>query len=147
MITINRPRIGFTCSTFDLLHAGHISMLEEAKLNCEYLICGLQSDPTIDRPEKNKPIQSLLERQLQLRAVRFVDEIVVYETEEDLLKILKLRPIDIRFVGSEYIDKEFTGKGYALGNMELFYNKRHHDFSSSELRERIIKDYIKRNTQ
>lgn len=128
-------KIGFTCSTFDLFHAGHVAMLEEAKQQCDWLIVGLQVDPTIDRPDKNKPIQSLTERQIQVRACKYVDEIIVYSTELELLEILCMLPIDIRILGSEYAEKYFTGKH--LNNMEYYYNKRDHGFSSSELRKRI----------
>ena len=141
-----KPRIGFTCSTFDLFHAGHVAMLKECKSNCDYLIVGLQTDPSIDREEKNKPVQSIVERYVQLSACKYVDEIVPYETEKDLLDYLKLheKTIDVRFVGEEYADKDFTGRelcstGYTLDadKMQLFLNRRSHDFSSSELRERI----------
>lgn len=130
--------VGITFSTFDLLHAGHILMLEEAKKYCDYLIVGLQTDPTIDRPEtKNKPAQSIVERQIQLSAVRYVDEIIVYQTENDLLDILKIYPINVRFVGQEYIGKDFTGKDYCLNNdIDLIYNTRKHSFSTTELRNR-----------
>lgn len=131
-------RIGFTCSTFDLLHAGHIMMLQEAKEHCDILIVGLQIDPTVDRPEKNKPIQSIVERFIQLKAIKYVDEIVPYHTENDLLDILKAFPIDIRFVGDEYAIKDFTGKTYCSeNNIELFYNSRKHSWSTTELRNRI----------
>ena len=130
-------RIGFTCSTFDLFHAGHVAMLEEAKQQCDWLIVGLQIDPSIDRPEKNKPVQSLVERQLQVRACRFVDEIIVYNTEAELLEILCMLPIDVRILGSEYLGNKFTG--HFLNSMEYYYNKRDHGFSSSELRKRIAK--------
>jgi len=131
-------KIGFSCSCFDLLHAGHAVMLEESKKYCSYLIVGLQTDPTLDRPEKNKPIQSLLERQLQLRACKYIDEVIVYETESDLETLLKTLPIDIRFVGQEYINKDYTGKGICESRgVEVFYNSRLHEFSSSELRKRI----------
>lgn len=126
-------RVGFTCSTFDLLHAGHILMLEEAKNQCDYLIVGLQTDPTIDRPEKNKPIQTMYERFVQLKAVKFVDEIIPYETEEDLLTILKNVDIDIRIVGEEYQGKLFTGRDIR----PVYYNKRGHSLSTTELRKRI----------
>ena len=106
-------KIGFTCSTFDLLHAGHITMLEEAKRHCDFLIVGLQNDPTEDRPEKNKPVQSIVERQLQLAAVKYVDEIVIYNTEQDLKDLLLCLPIDIRVLGDEYEHKDFTGKDIA----------------------------------
>lgn len=131
-------RIGFTCSTFDLLHAGHVTMLKEARSNCDYLIAGLQVDPTLDRPEKNKPVQTIYERYAQLQAVKYVDEILVYESEQDLLNILTTQKINVRFVGEEYISKNFTGKDYCVGNsIEIFYNKRRHAFSSTELRQRI----------
>ena len=131
-------KVGITFSTFDLLHAGHILMLQEAKQFCDYLICGLQTDPTIDRPEtKNKPAQSIVERQIQLAAVKYVDEIVVYQTEKDLLDILTIYPINMRFVGEEYRNKDFTGKDYCLdNNIELIYNSRKHNFSTTELRKR-----------
>jgi glycerol-3-phosphate cytidylyltransferase len=131
-------RVGITFSTFDLLHAGHILMLQEAKQFCDYLICGLQTDPTIDRPEtKNKPAQSIVERQIQLAAVKYVDEVVVYQTEKDLLDILTIYPINVRFVGEEYRNKDFTGKDFCLdNNIELIYNSRKHRFSTTELRGR-----------
>lgn len=131
-------KIGITFSTFDLLHAGHILMLEEAKSNCDYLIACLQTDPTIDRPDsKNKPAQSIVERKIQLTAVRYVDEVIVYQTEQDLLDILSVVPINIRFIGEEYKDKDFTGKQYCIDNgIEIFYNSRRHRFSTTELRKR-----------
>lgn len=133
-------KIGVTFSTFDLLHAGHILMLEECKQQCDYLIVGLQTDPTIDRPEtKNKPAQSIIERQIQLAAVKFVDQIIVYETEKDLMDILTIYPITMRFVGEEYRNKDFTGKDYCLDNdIELVYNNRKHRFSTTELRKRMV---------
>lgn len=131
-------KIGITFSTFDLLHAGHIIMLEEAKSNCDYLVACLQTDPTIDRPDsKNKPAQSIVERKIQLSAVRYVDEVIVYQTEQDLLDILSVVPINIRFIGEEYKDKDFTGKQYCIDNgIEIFYNSRRHRFSTTELRKR-----------
>ena len=129
-------KIGFTCSCFDLFHAGHIMMLKEAKSVCDYLIVGLQSDPTIDRPEKNKPVQSIVERFIQLDACKYVDEIVVYTTEKDLLDVLLSYPIDIRIVGDEYESVEFTGK--SLPHIQIYYNKRRHSFSTTELRKRVI---------
>ena len=134
-------KTGFTCSCFDLFHAGHIMMLKEAKSVCDYLIVGLQTDPTIDRPEKNKPIQSVFERYVQLEACKYVDEIVVYATEKDLLDILHSYPIDVRVVGDEYKDKEFTGKD--LTHIEMYYNSRKHSFSTTELRKRVIDRYEK----
>ena len=132
-------RVGFTCSTFDLLHAGHIGMLREAKANCDYLIVGLQSDPTIDRPDtKNKPIQTMVERYAQLNALKLVDEIVPYQTEEDLIDILELFQLDVRFLGEEYREKEFTGKDVCRKRgIELHFNKRDHRFSTSDLRKRV----------
>ena len=129
-------RVGFTCSTFDLFHAGHIMMLKEAKHQCDYLIVGLQTDPTIDRPDtKNKPVQSIFERFVQLQACKFVDEVVVYATEKDLRDILLSYPIDVRILGEEYKDKGFTGCEIP---MEFYYNQRRHSFSTSELRQRVI---------
>ena len=132
-------RIGITFSTFDLLHAGHIAMLSEAKNHCDYLICGLQTDPTIDRPEtKNKPVQSIVERQIQLAACRYVDEVVVYSTEQDLIDLLLILPVDTRILGVEYADKDFTGKSECvLRGIEIIYNGRDHSFSSSSLRKRV----------
>lgn len=136
---LQEKRVGITFSTFDLLHAGHIAMLSEAKKHCDYLIAALQTDPTIDRPDtKNKPVQSIVERQIQLQAVRYVDEIVVYQTEKDLEDILLTLPINVRILGVEYQDKEFTGKDIcAKRNIELVYNGRDHSFSSSNLRKRV----------
>ena len=132
-------KIGITFSTFDMLHAGHIAMLSEAKNHCDYLICGLQTDPTIDRPDtKNKPIQSIVERQIQLAACRYVDEVVVYQTEQDLVDLLLILPLDVRVLGVEYQDQEFTGrKEGALRGIELVFNGRDHSFSSSSLRRRV----------
>ena len=130
--------IGFTASAFDLLHSGHIMMLREAKQQCDYLICGLQIDPSIDRPGKNKPIQSVVERHTQLAAVRYVDEIVPYLTETDLEDILEMYPIDIRILGEEYKDKDFTGRDICKSReIKLYFNVRDHRFSTSELRKRI----------
>jgi len=133
-------KIGFTCSTFDLLHAGHVTMLEEAKRNCDYLIVGLQVDPTLDRPDsKNPPIQSIVERQIQLAAVKYVDEIVMYSTERDLEDLLLTLPINIRILGVEYKDKDFTGKKICKKRgIELLYNGRDHSFSSTSLRKRVV---------
>ena len=133
-----RGKIGFTCSAFDLLHAGHILMLEEAKANCEYLIVGLQNDPTMDRPEKNKPVQSIVERYIQLTACRYVDDIIVYNTEKDLEDLLTVLPINIRFLGVEYEDKNFTGRNEGAGRgIMVIFNRRDHSFSSSSLRKRV----------
>jgi len=139
-------RVGFTCSTFDLLHAGHVQMLREAKAQCNYLICGLQVDPANDRPEKNSPVQSIVERYTQLKAVSYVDEIIPYGkiipygTEKDLEDILELYTINVRILGEEYRDKEFTGKDICRRrDIELYFNNRDHRFSSSNLRASVIK--------
>jgi glycerol-3-phosphate cytidylyltransferase len=133
-------KIGITFSTFDMLHAGHIAMLSEARNHCDYLICGLQTDPTIDRPDtKNKPIQSIVERQIQLAACRYVDEVVVYQTEQDLVDLLLILPLDVRVLGVEYQDKEFTGMWECkMRNIDLVFNGRDHSFSSSSLRKRVV---------
>ena len=130
-------KIGITCSTFDLLHAGHVVMLEEAKRHCDYLIAALQVDPTQDRDTKNKPIQSVVERQIQLAAVRFVDEIVVYNTEKELDDIFLTLPINVRIIGEEYKDRDFTAKKICYKRkIEIIYNKRDHSFSSTDLKKR-----------
>jgi glycerol-3-phosphate cytidylyltransferase len=142
-------RIGFTCSTFDLLHAGHVTMLEEAKRHCDFLIVGLQNDPTEDRPTKNKPVQSIVERQIQLAAVKYVDEIVIYNTEQDLIDLLLTLPIDVRVLGDEYKSKDFTGKDIAKQRgSKIIYNGRDHSFSSSSLRKRVAladSDFVNKN--
>jgi glycerol-3-phosphate cytidylyltransferase len=133
-------RIGITFSTFDMLHAGHIAMLAEAKNHCDYLIAGLQTDPTIDRPDtKNHPVQSIVERQIQLAACRYVDEVVVYQTEQDLVDLLLILPLDVRVLGVEYENKPFTGEqeGMMRGIQHIF-NRRDHSFSSSGLRSRVV---------
>jgi glycerol-3-phosphate cytidylyltransferase len=132
-------KIGITFSTFDMLHAGHIAMLSEAKNHCDYLIAGLQTDPTIDRPDtKNSPIQSVVERQIQLAACRYVDEVVVYQTEQDLIDLLLILPVDVRILGVEYADKPFTGQDECYNRgIELVFNGRDHSFSSSSLRKRV----------
>jgi glycerol-3-phosphate cytidylyltransferase len=132
-------KIGITFSTFDMLHAGHVAMLAEAKNHCDYLIAGLQTDPTIDRPDtKNRPVQSVVERQIQLAACRYVDEVVVYQTEQDLVDLLLILPIDVRILGVEYADKPFTGdiECYNRG-IQIVFNGRDHSFSSSSLRKRV----------
>ena len=136
--------VGFTCSTFDLLHAGHILMLAECKQICDYLIVGVQSDPTIDRPgTKNKPVQSIVERYVQLSAVKFVDEIIVYNTEKDLEDMLMFLPLAVRIIGEEYKDKEFTGKKICEDRgIKIWYNSRTHRFSSSELRQRTYQSEL-----
>ena len=133
-------RIGITFSTFDMLHAGHIAMLSEAKNHCDYLICGLQTDPTIDRPDtKNRPVQSIVERQIQLAACRYVDEVVVYQTEQDLVDLLLILPLDVRVLGIEYADKDFSGRDECYDrNIEIVFNGRDHSFSSSSLRKRVV---------
>jgi len=128
-------KVGFTASSFDLLHAGHILMLKEAKGYCDYLMVGLQVDPTLDRPGKNTPVQSITERYIQLAAVKYVDEIIVYSTEDDLIQILKAFPIDVRIIGEDYRGKQFTG--YDLGLHDIIYNSRKHDYSSTNLRKRL----------
>ena len=140
---VGKP-VGFTCSTFDLLHAGHILMLAEAKSICDYLIVGIQSDPTIDRPDvKNKPVQSIVERYVQLSAVKFIDEIIVYDTEKDLEDLLMFLPITLRVIGEEYRDKSFTGKNICEDRgIKIFYNSRTHRFSSSELRQRTYQSEL-----
>jgi glycerol-3-phosphate cytidylyltransferase len=132
-------KIGITFSTFDMLHAGHIAMLSEAKNHCDYLIAGLQTDPTIDRPmEKNPPVQSIVERQIQLAACRYVDEVVVYQTEQDLIDLLLILPLDVRVLGVEYENSSFTGREECeRRNIELVFNGRDHSFSSSSLRKRV----------
>ena len=129
-------KIGFTCSCFDLLHAGHILMLKDAKQQCDKLIVGLQVNPKIDRPEKNKPIQSFEERKIQLEAVKYVDEILKYNTEKELFEILRMLRPDVRILGSDYEGKYFTGQEL---NIPIYYHKRNHDYSSSNLRKKILK--------
>ena len=138
-LKLDGKKIGITFSTFDMLHAGHIAMLSEAKNHCDYLIAGLQTDPTIDRPDtKNKPVQSIVERQIQLAACRYVDEVVVYQTEQDLVDLLLILPLDVRVLGIEYEQTEFTGRQECLHRgIELIYNGRDHSFSSSSLRKRV----------
>ena len=132
---MKRKVVGFTCSCFDLLHAGHILMLKDAKKQCDYLVVGLQTDPTIDRPDiKNNPVQSLDERKIQLEAVKYIDEIIVYESEKDLYKLLKKLKPDIRILGSDYIKKIFTGDDL---DIKIYYHNRKDNFSSSSLRKRI----------
>ena len=139
-LKVEGKRIGITFSTFDMLHAGHIAMLSEAKNHCDYLICGLQTDPTIDRPDtKNHPIQSIVERQIQLAACRYVDEVVVYQTEQDLIDLLLILPLDVRILGVEYEEKDFSGRSECYDrDIEIVFNKRDHSFSSSSLRRRVV---------
>jgi glycerol-3-phosphate cytidylyltransferase len=139
--------IGFTCSTFDLLHAGHVVMLEEAKRHCDYLIVGLQVDPTLDRDHKNAPIQSIVERQIQLSAIKYVDEIVIYNTEADLEDLLLTLPINVKVMGEEYKGKDFTGKQICKDRgIKLVYNGRDHSFSSTSLRKRVFEIENERNS-
>ena len=138
--------IGFTCSTFDLLHAGHVVMLEEAKRHCDYLIVGIQIDPTLDRDHKNAPIQSIVERQIQLSAIKYVDEIVIYNTEADLEDLLLTLPINVKVMGEEYKGKDFTGKQICKDRgIKLVYNGRDHSFSSTSLRKRVYNIENERN--
>jgi len=130
--------IGFVASSFDLLHAGHVQMLREAREQCDYLIVGLQTDPTIDRPKKNQPVQTVVERYTQLKGVRYVDEIIPYATESDLEDILTMYHINVRILGEEYRDLDFTGKDICKKrSIQLYFNKRDHRFSSSDLRKRV----------
>jgi glycerol-3-phosphate cytidylyltransferase len=139
--------IGLTASTFDLLHAGHIEMLREAKSQCDYLICALQIDPSVDRPEKNKPVQTVVERYTQLDAVKFVDEIIPYLHESDLEDILQMRSITVRVLGDEYRERDFTGRDICKArDIDLYFNNRDHRFSSSDLRRRVAeRENEKRN--
>jgi len=132
-------KIGITCSTFDLFHAGHVIMLEEAKRQCDYLIAAIQVDPTIDRKSKNRPVQSIIERQIQVSSCKHVDEIIVYSTEKELEDIFMALPIDVRILGEEYKDTDYTGKDICMKRgIELYFNKRDHFFSSSDLRQRVF---------
>lgn len=133
--------VGITFSTFDFFHAGHVKMLEEAKTVCDYLIVGLQLDPSLDRPKKNKPVQSVIERYIQVSSCKYVDEVVPYVTEKDLDEILRSFKIDVRIIGEEYQDKDFTGKAYCeQKGIAMYYNSRDHDYSSSEIRKRVSKN-------
>ena len=131
-------KVGITFSAFDLFHAGHVKMLEEAKRQCDFLIVGLQLDPSINRPEKNEPSQSIIERYIQLKGSKHVDEIVPYVTEKDLEDILRSFKLDVRIVGDEYKDKYFTGRDYCKEKgIDIYYNSRDHRFSSSGLRKQV----------
>ena len=132
---------GITFGTFDSFHAGHVLMIEEAKSVCDYLIVCVQTDPSLDRKEKNSPIQSILERQIQIEACKYVDEVIIYDTEADLIEILKSIEWDVRILGDEYREKSFTGREECLG--KCYFNKRPHDFSSSELRDRVALNHFK----
>lgn len=138
-LKVDGLKVGITFSTFDLFHAGHVAMLSESKNHCDYLIAALQTDPTIDRPDtKNPPIQSIVERQIQVSTNRNVDEVVIYQTEKDLEDLLLILPVDVRILGIEYADKEFTGKQICINRgIEIVYNGRDHSFSSSSLRKRV----------
>lgn len=139
-------KVGITFSTFDLFHAGHVKMLEEAKSKCDYLIVGLQLDPSIDRPKKNKPTQSIIERYVQLRGCKYIDEIIPYVSENDLIDLLSSFKIDLRIIGEEYKNKAFTGKDYCVKKgIEIYYNKREHRFSSSALRKEVAQSENKKN--
>jgi glycerol-3-phosphate cytidylyltransferase len=141
-------RVGFTCSAFDLFHAGHVSMLAEAKHQCDWLIVGLQMDPTLDRPTKNKPVQSIVERFIQVSGCKYVDQIIPYNTEKDLEDLLLMLPIDVRILGDEYKDKEFTGKSICVSRgIELYFNGRAHSFSTTDLRRRVFEAERIRNSQ
>ena len=132
-------KIGFNCSSCDLFHAGHVTMMKMEKQMCDYLIVALQVDPTIDRPGvKNKPTQSVYERYVQLQGCKYVDEILVYETEADLLNLIQTQTVHIRFLSEEYKDRDFTGKQYCIDNgIELYFHMRRHQYSSTELRNRV----------
>ena len=132
-------KVGITASTFDLLHAGHVEMLREAKSQCDYLICALQIDPSVDRSDKNSPVQTIVERYTQLSAIKFVDEIIPYLLEGDLQDILEMRDIHVRILGEEYWEKDFTGRDICKAkDIELYFNKRDHRFSTSDLRKRVV---------
>lgn len=138
----DKGTIGITFSCFDLLHAGHVCMLEEAKRHCDYLIAALQTDPTIDRPEKNKPVQSIVERQIQLAGIKYVDEIVTYQTEDDIIDLLLTLPVNVRIIGEDYKGKDFTGKELCIQQkIKIIYNSRKHSFSTTTLRERLNNEY------
>jgi len=131
-------KIGFTCGAFDLFHAGHITMLADCKSKCEYLIVGLHTDPSIERPKKNKPIQSVFERYIQLTGCRYVDQVIPYDTENDLRNLLATTNINIRFIGADHLRDNITAEDICkLRNIEIFFNERYHDFSSTELRKRL----------
>lgn len=133
--------VGFTCGSFDLLHAGHVLMLEEAKRHCDRLVVGLQADPTIDRPDKNKPIMSLEERAAVLRAIKWVDDVCIYSTERDLLSLLTTLKPDVRIIGADWKGKQFTGFELPI---RVIFNSRNHSYSSSSLRERVMSAELER---
>ena len=131
--------VGITAGCFDLFHAGHVLMLKDAKNQCDYLIVALQTDPTIDRKEKNKPVQTMYERFVQLNACKYVDEIIPYETEADLYTLIMNSYVDIRIIGNEYRNEDFTAREVGL---EIYYNARNHQWSTTELRERIANESV-----
>ena len=140
---MNKKIVGFTCSSFDLLHAGHIIMLKDAKEQCDYLVVGLQTNPTLDRPDtKNKPIQTFKERLIQLEAVKYVDEIIKYSTEDELYKLIKNINPNIRILGSDYKKKSFTGDDL---DIKIYYHNRNHSYSSTNLRKKIFQEEDKKN--
>jgi glycerol-3-phosphate cytidylyltransferase len=142
-----KPTVGFTCGTFDLIHAGHILMLEEAKGACDHLIVGLQTDPTIDRPAKNKPVESVTERFIKLKSIKYVDSIIPYATEDDLLNILKMIRIDVRIIGADYVGQNFTGKSHCQERgIQIVYNNRDHNLSSSDMRVRVYQAEMAKRT-
>lgn len=144
----NKGVIGITCSTFDLLHTGHVIMLEECKKHCDYLICALQNDPTVDRVNKNKPVQSIVERYLQLDAIRYVDKIIPYNTEKELEEIFRSLDIDVRIIGTDYKNKDFTAKSICdEREIKIIYNRRDHNYSSTNLREKIYKIEVDKLSQ
>lgn len=137
---MNNITYGFVASSFDLFHAGHVIMLKDAKEHCDHLLVALQSDPTIDRPDgKNQPIQGLYERYVQVSSCKFVDTVLVYSTEDDLLNLLKTQPINVRFLGSDYAGQDYTGKYYCEQvDIKIIYLNRFHDYSSTKLRQQIL---------
>ena len=141
MIGFKKDIVGFTCGAFDLLHAGHIVMLKEARDNCDYLIVGLQTDPSIDRQDKNQPVQSVYERYIQLRAVKYIDEIIPYDTEQSLRDLIEATKINIRFVGEDYKNKGFTGADLVK---DIYFTSRQHSFSSTTLRNKIYESSYKK---
>ena len=134
---------GITFGAFDLFHAGHVMMLEEAKTVCDHLIVCIQSDPSLDRKEKNKPVQSIVEREIQVYGCRYTDEVIIYDTEAEVLEILDTVDWDVRILGEEYKNKDFTGREQTLN--KCHFNKRPHNFSSSELRKRVTKEQFKKD--
>lgn len=132
---------GFTCGAFDLLHSGHALMLEECKNYCEHLIVGLQRDPSVDRKNKNKPVQDYKERDIMINAIKWVDEVVYYDTEEDLYELLQTLDIDVRILGSDWKGKKFTGHDLSIKNV---FNSRNHDYSTTSLRSRVYHAEVKK---